>query len=91
MIFSINYIVKLYSTPTMSTPSTPFAMKYKPNFPARKPLKDIKDVMENDGIILYHSQSPNLKPNTPLTGALSCNILFSSAGKVRPCSRKRRL
>lgn len=84
------YIVKLYISILYSTMSTTKKMKYTPTFTDRKPVKDIKEVMENDGIILYH-QSQNLKPNPPLQGALSCTkILFSKSGG-KPCSRKRRL
>ena len=88
MIFSINYIVKLYITPTMSTPST---MKYKPTFSARKPVKDVTGVSTENDIILYHQSQPRKNANHPLQGALSAtNILFSTSGG-RPCSVKRRL
>jgi hypothetical protein len=80
----------------MSTPSTIPTMKYKPTFPARKPVKDViendvKDVNDDtDNIILYQSQ-PHKKPNPPLQGASSFTHILFSNSKVRKCSRKRRL
>ena len=82
------------STMSMSMPSTPFTMKYKPTFSARKTIKDVKDVMENDGtdnIILYHQSQPHKKPNPPLQGASSFTTILYSKSGGKACSVKRRL